>query len=183
MKLKELLNDICNKHVLGKPLTHVYTIEFQKRGLPHAHILVILCQNDKPRDPSDYDKIVCAEIPNPIHNPRLHNIVKRCMIHSPCGSIRRNAPCMRDGKCTKKFPKAFAECTTTGNDSYPIYQRRNIKRTAQVNGLELDNRWVVPYNPYLLLKYNAHINVEICSTVMQLNIYTITCTRVMIEPL
>ena len=49
----------------------------------------------------------------------------------------------RDGKCTKKIPKAFAECTTTGNDSYPIYQRRNIKRTVQVYGLELDNRWVV----------------------------------------
>ena len=165
MKLKELLNDICNKHVLGKPLAHVYTIEFQKRGLPHAHILVILCQSDKPREPSDYDKIVCAEIPDTIHNPRLHNIVKRCMMHSPCGSIRRNAPCMRDGKCTKKFPKALAEFTTTGNDSYPIYQRRNNKRTVQVNGLELDNRSVVPYNPYLLLKYNAHINVEICSTV------------------
>ena len=150
IKLKELLNDICNKHVLGKPLAHVNTIEFQKPGLPNAHILVILCQSDKPRDPSDYDKIVCAEIPNPIHNPKLHNIVKRCMIHSPFDSIRRNAPCMSDGKCAKKFPKTFPD---------PIYQRRNIKRTVQVNGVELDNRWVVPYNPYLLLKYNAHISV------------------------
>ena len=24
---------------------------------------------------------------------------------------------------------------------------------------------MVPYNPFLLLKYNAHINVELCSTV------------------
>ena len=48
---------------------------------------------------------------HPIHNPRLHNIVKRCMKHSPCDSIRRKAPCMRDGKCTTKFPKTFAETT------------------------------------------------------------------------
>jgi hypothetical protein len=29
----------------------------------------------------------------------------------------------------------------------------------------LDNRWVVPYSPYLCAKYDAHINVEICSSV------------------
>ncbi|XP_029145802.1 uncharacterized protein [Arachis hypogaea] len=28
-----------------------------------------------------------------------------------------------------------------------------------------DNRWVVPYNPWLLLKYDCHINVEICSSI------------------
>ena len=167
MKLRELLTDICKNHVLGRPLAHVYTIEFQKRGLPHAHILIILAEQDKPREPADYDKIVCAEIPDPDLNPKLYSIVKRCMMHSPCGVARKHAPCMRDGKCTKKFPKTFAECTTTGNDSYPVYQRSNNNRTVQVCGIKLDNRWVVPYNPYLLLKYNAHINVEICSTVCQ----------------
>ncbi|XP_050889665.1 uncharacterized protein LOC127094952 [Lathyrus oleraceus] len=29
----------------------------------------------------------------------------------------------------------------------------------------VDNRWVVPYNPWLLLKYDYHINVEICSSI------------------
>ena len=73
--LRELLNDICTHHVLGRPLAHVYTIEFQKRGLPHAHILVILSPQDKPREPSDYDRIVCAEILDAALTTRLHSIV------------------------------------------------------------------------------------------------------------
>jgi hypothetical protein len=30
----------------------------------------------------------------------------------------------------------------------------------------LDNRWVVPHNIGLVTKYNAHINVEICSSIL-----------------
>ena len=111
MKLRELLNDICVKHVLGRPLAHVFTIEFQKRGLPHAHILIILSDQDKPRDPTMYDKIVCAEIPDKDLNPRLYHIVKCCMIHSPCGVVRKHAACIRDGKCGKKYPKVFSQFT------------------------------------------------------------------------
>ena len=108
---------------------------------------------------------MCTQIPDPDLNPKLYSIVKRCMMRSPCGVARKHSPCMRDGKCTKKFPKAFAERTTTGNDSYQVYQLSNNHCTVQVCGIKLDNRWVVPYKPHLLLKYNAHINVEICSTV------------------
>ena len=48
MKLRELMKDVCTHHVLGSPLEHVYTIEFQKRDLHHAHILVILSAQDNP---------------------------------------------------------------------------------------------------------------------------------------
>ena len=109
LKLRELLNGIFKTHVLGKPLAHVYTIEFQKRDLPHAHILIILADGCKAREPSDYDKIVCTEIPDPnidpIFSPTLHRIVKRCMIHGPCGIVKKGAPCMRDGSCFKQFPR------------------------------------------------------------------------------
>ena len=44
-------------------------------------MLVILADDSKPRDPSDYDMTVCAELPDPDLNPRLHQIVKRCMLH------------------------------------------------------------------------------------------------------
>jgi len=87
------------------------------------------------------------------------------MIHGPCGIHKSNAPCMKDGKCSKKYPRNFQENTTENEDGYPIYRRRNNNRTVEVNGIQLDNRWVVPYNPYLTTKYNCHINVEICSSI------------------
>ena len=90
-KLRELLNDILEKNLLGKPIAHVYTIEFQKRGLPHAHMLVILADDCKPCDPFDNDMIVCAELPDPDLNPRLHQIVKSCMLHGPCGTAKKAA--------------------------------------------------------------------------------------------
>ncbi|WVZ67191.1 hypothetical protein U9M48_016306 [Paspalum notatum var. saurae] len=34
-----------------------------------------------------------------------------------------------------------------------------------VRGSKLDNRWVVPYNPYLLRLFNCHINVEACDSI------------------
>ena len=77
LKLRELLTEIFKKHILGIPLANVYTIEFQKRGLPHAHILLILADDCQPLELSEYDKIVCAEISDTILNPKLYRIVRR----------------------------------------------------------------------------------------------------------
>lgn len=40
-KLEELKNDLLKKQILGPVAAYVYVIEFQKRGLPHAHFLLI----------------------------------------------------------------------------------------------------------------------------------------------
>ena len=72
---------------------------------------------------------------------------------------------MKDGKCSKKYSRNFQENTTENEDGYPIYRQRNNGRTVEVNKIQLDNRWVVPYNPYLTTKYDCHINVEICSSI------------------
>ena len=62
------------------------------------------------------------------------------MIHGPCGIHKSNAPCMKDGKCSKRYPRNFQENTTENEDGYPIYRRRNNSRTVEVNGIQLDNR-------------------------------------------
>ena len=45
------------------------------------------------------------------------------------------------------------------------YKRRDNDLFVLHKDIKLENKWVVPYNPYLILKYQAHINVEICSTI------------------
>ena len=87
----------------------------------------------------------------------------RHMMHGPCGIANKRSPCMSDGKCTKHFPKKFVQATTIGEDGYPLYKRSDNGRTVMKGNVPLDNRYVVPYNPLMLLKYNAHINVEWCN--------------------
>jgi hypothetical protein len=165
-KLKSLQYDLFHNHVLGKVISHIHVIEYQKRGLPHAHFLIILSEEDKPRTPDDYDTIVSAEIPDQKTFPRLYEIVSKHMIHGPCGDGFLKAPCMKNGNCSKGYPKEFQSMTKNNNNGYPLYRRRKDNKIVEKQKTNLDNRWVVPYNPYLTLKYNAHINVEICSTVM-----------------
>lgn len=38
-----------------------------------------------------------------------------------------------------------------------------VEQLQETNGTDLDNRYVVPHNSYLLLKYRVHINVDWCN--------------------
>ncbi len=53
----------------------------------------------------------------------------------------------------------------TDVNGYPIYQRKDMGRTILVHGVELENRWVVPHTVHLSIKYDAHINVEVCNNI------------------
>ena len=75
------------------------------------HILGICDSESKPRNPEDYDEIVCADIPDKDRFPELCIVVTKFMMHGPCGIDRPNSPCMDQGKCTKKFLKEFVEKT------------------------------------------------------------------------
>ncbi|KAI9121435.1 hypothetical protein K1719_008468 [Acacia pycnantha] len=124
MKLDKLMRILKDEKILGSIKADVYIVEFQKRGLPHAHI------------------ILCWEL------------------HGSCGQSSRNAPCMKDGKCSKYFPKRYNAHTILDEKGYPTYRRRNDGRTVSRKGVKLDNRFVVPYIARLLKLFCGHLNIE-----------------------
>lgn len=168
-KLKSLMNFLIKHCVYGRVRCWMYSVEWQKRGLPHAHILVWLV--DKIR-PDEIDSIISAEIPDEIVDPKLHAVVTKHMIHGPCGHFNYNSPCMVDGRCSKRYPRDLLAETITGNDGYPLYRRRSVADSGRsvivkVRGqnVDVDNRWIVPYSPILSKAFETHINVEYCNSV------------------
>ena len=132
----------------------------QARGLPHAHILIIL--EVKILCSRQIDKLICAEIPNPATHPQLHAIVKKCMIHKPC-DCNAAAGCRlkgKNGSCLRRFPKSLQAQTTASGEGYPKYRRRAL-HTCIIGDRIVTDDWVVPYNPLLLMLFNCHINIEV----------------------
>jgi hypothetical protein len=165
LKLTALLKDVTDTQIFGRVVAHMHVIEFQKRGLPHAHILLILDPEFKPRNPELIDCMVQAEIPNRDTHPLLFETITRCMFHGPCGPGYPGSPCMKDGKCSRRYPRPYSEHTSSDNDGYPVYRRRDNGVTFTRNNHTFTNRDIVPYNPYLSQKYNCHINVEIATSI------------------
>ncbi|GJS01305.1 retrotransposon protein, putative, ty1-copia subclass [Tanacetum coccineum] len=73
LKLTELLEDLTKNKIFGESRAVVYVIKFQKRGLPHAHILLWLEDHCKCRTPGEIDDIISAELPSPMDDPAGYN--------------------------------------------------------------------------------------------------------------
>ena len=89
--LRKITDEIFKMKIFGRSVAHIQVIEFQKRGYPHAHIIIHLANEDKLQD--DVDQLISAEIPDSTLNPTLHSIVISQMMHGPCGDLNPNCPC------------------------------------------------------------------------------------------
>ncbi|XP_054154561.1 uncharacterized protein LOC128953108 [Oppia nitens] len=150
-KCKELDEDLRKRH---------------KRGLPHQHGIYWLDEADKLRNVEDYNTVVCTEIPS--DDVILKETITKCMIHGPCGPAYPSSPCMKDNKCSKGYPMAFVDKTYLNKKGFVKYQRRNDGQVVNIRSqdtVSADNQFIVPYNRGLSRNYNAHINVEVCSTI------------------
>ena len=145
-KLQSLIQDI-RKDALGAWAAHFYTIEFQKRGLPHAHIIVFLQPHAKLRSPEDIDSLMSSEFPDT--TSLLFEQVKKFMIHRPCGAANPSSVCMVNGACSKMFPKPLREQTTLTEDAYALTKRSDTGQSYL--GLS-----TVPYTAYGRPLYSAN---------------------------
>uniref|UniRef100_A0A183BU62 ATP-dependent DNA helicase n=1 Tax=Globodera pallida TaxID=36090 RepID=A0A183BU62_GLOPA len=176
-KSKEFLKDIVQRQVMGPVKAWFYSVEHQERGLPHIHLCLILDFARMQIGVEDYiEEYISAEIPDlphaddNSHAAKLQRLFHRFILGNMYHTCSPRY-CLVDGKCTKHFPRPFAEQTVIDNRIVGVQYRRrppaqseserqlNPERYAcAVSGK--DNRFVVPHNRFLALKYRSHINVE-----------------------
>ena len=129
LKLKALMADLTEHHVLGITIGHMMVVEFQYRGLPHAHILLIMRSDDRITNADAVDGIVSAELPPVDVNLPQHEIENRNhlrskvlehMLHNDC-RVMPDCRCRRGGVCRFGFPKPFVDRTVWSDDQlYPV---------------------------------------------------------------
>ncbi|GJX96053.1 uncharacterized protein Tco_0351851 [Tanacetum coccineum] len=127
MKLDQLMKDLKD--------LFLYTVEFQKRGLPHVHICLFLHMDEKVPSVDQINKYILAEIPDKNKDPDLYKLVTDFMMHGPC----------------------------VDSEGYPVYRRRDNGRHVEKSKSHLHNGYVIPYNAALLKRYQCHINVQWCN--------------------
>ena len=138
----------------GHLLYMVHSIKFQKRGLPHAHILLKFEQDCI--HPNDIDAVISAEMPC---DPSDAELVQNFMVHNhPSPTRPPSKYCQRvddDGHrlCRFGYPHALQSTTSIDSEGRPHYRRRNA-----------GDEMVVPHCLPLLRKFRCHLNFEIANT-------------------
>jgi len=138
----------------GRQVYCICSIEFQKRGLPHAHILIKYEKDCM--QPDDIDHVVSAELPQDSSD---RDLVLKFMIHKhPSLNRPPSAYCQRvdvtgNRVCRFHYPKPIQATTTINFDGRVEYRRRSTADAC-----------VVPYNLTLLRAFQCHINFEVANT-------------------
>ena len=130
----------------------IYSTEFQKRGLPHCHVLIKFAADCVSTD--DIDNIVSAEVPV---NEADAALVQKHMLHKhppPHDPLYHYCQREKGGTrhCRFHYPQPLQTETTVDDSGKVYYHRRN-------SGDEM----VVPYCLPLFRMYQCHINFEVAS--------------------
>ena len=156
----------------------INVIEFQKRGLPHVHVLAILDRTSSMVE-DKIDKYAKAEIPDKEVNTVDWKNVVTFMLHKPCGDLNPDTPCCQNryGACESGFPEDSCERSHFAEENgSAVYRRRSpedgggshVVKNFRIGKKQIDfeytSRDVVLYNLFLLRIFKCHINVKIFSS-------------------
>lgn len=137
IKMEEITKEIKGG-CLGKYQAMTRVVEYQKRGLPHFHMLVWVSKEHKPRTTQVLDKTVCARIPDPETQPNLYKLVSEKCVHNRCDKVA-NSPCKYQSKvngmwyCKSNFPFPFSELSAVDNSmAFSRPKRPNDGRKTSV---------------------------------------------------
>ncbi|GKB66747.1 DNA helicase [Tanacetum coccineum] len=95
-KVIEFIKFLKEVKTFGYICAVLYTIEFQKRGLPHCHTLLWVDSKSELQDAQHIDEFIFAEILDPVKDSRGYKLVTELMMHRPCGSANSSASCTED---------------------------------------------------------------------------------------
>jgi len=91
---KKALLKLIDNGFFGTTIAHIHTIEFQKRDLPHIHLLIFLHSQYRIRDSHHINSMISAQLPDPQLQPLLYAKVTKYMLYGPCGVNNPQAKCM-----------------------------------------------------------------------------------------
>jgi len=166
MRVQQLQQDLIKDEIFGK-VTALYSVtEFQKRGMPHLHMVVWLAQ----RPTADqWDEMIWAEIPDRETHPELHDLLIKLHVHRCSAEYCGRNPVTNQGECRFHFPMPFsAETLCYANDAQVCHRRRApsdggqqviLPSSGDRPARTVDNSMISTYNPFLTMRYRSHINV------------------------
>jgi hypothetical protein len=113
------------------------------------------------KNAKDIDRAISAQIPDPEKYPKLYELVTKLMVHNPCGAANPNAPCIKDGKCSKGYPKPFQAQTQLSEDGYTLYARPdNGRHFINAKGQTITNQWIVPHCPKYVIFFPFDLEIR-----------------------
>ena len=171
-KLYSLENDLKTGAIFGHRQVFIQrVIEFQKRYIPHAHIVVRL---DSPEPiPSMVDSWISTRLFYHEECPKFSGDIDTCMrckcdcaahaLHRFIFSKMRHTRC-QEGKCATKSGCKKGYPFTHAGEPLMSHSWCNTRGSWTFRRSFTQDDIVVPYNRALVEKYQAHINVECCAS-------------------
>nr|GEX58988.1 reverse transcriptase domain-containing protein [Tanacetum cinerariifolium] len=105
MKIHQFISYLRDVQPFEKVVAVLYTVEFQKQGLPNYHTLLWIEESVRVRRDENIDTYVSVELPSQHIDPQGHRIVSELMMHGPCRLANPSATCSDIAKITRKKPK------------------------------------------------------------------------------